>query len=79
MVFLLLEAVSSSEDPVLVDQSSTTDMNVMFTSPGTNLWGTTADLYQLYACPSSRIHSNLLFYSKMQFPYVYILDNFTLI
>lgn len=47
IVFLLLEAVSSSEDPVLVDQSSTTDVNEMFTSPGTNLWDTTADLYQL--------------------------------
>lgn len=46
-VYLLLEAVSSSKDPVLVDQSSSTDMNEMFTSPGTNLWETTADIYQL--------------------------------
>lgn len=44
-VYLLLEAVSSSKDPVLVDQSSTTDMDEMFTSPGTNLWERTANIY----------------------------------
>lgn len=44
---LLLEAVSSSEDPVLVDQSSSTDVNEMFTSPGTNLRATPADVDQL--------------------------------
>lgn len=46
-VYLLLEAVRGSEDPVLVDQSSTTDMNEMLTSPGTNLWGRSADIYHL--------------------------------
>lgn len=36
-VFLLLEAVSSRQDPVLVDQGSTTHVDEVFTSPGTNL------------------------------------------
>lgn len=44
---LLLEAVSSSEDPVLVDQSSSTDVNEMFTSPGTNLRARPAGVDQL--------------------------------
>lgn len=47
-VFLLLEAVSSSEDPVLVDESSSTDMNVMFTSPGTNLRETTTQMWDYF-------------------------------
>ena len=34
---LLLEAMSSSEDPVLVDESSSTDMDVVLTASGTNL------------------------------------------
>lgn len=44
---LLLEAVSSSEDPVLMDQSSSTDVNEMLASPGTNLRARPADVDQL--------------------------------
>lgn len=34
---LLLETVSSGQDPVLVDEGSTADMDEMFASPGANL------------------------------------------
>lgn len=47
VVALLLETVSSGQDPVLVDEGSAADMDEMFASSGSNLWHRARDSQRL--------------------------------